>query len=560
MVPSDLSSDAEFLRRITIDTIGTLPTPEEVRKFLEDSSKDKREKKIDELLKHPMHAALWATKFCDITGNNTDGLEQPQQRRPYLSQMWHDWFRKRLTDNVAYDEIVKGVLTATSREGKKVDEYVKQIEAFEEAQDKGEKTKYAERATLDLFWRKQGAVTTAEWGEKTAAAFLGVRLECAQCHKHPFDRWTQADYRAYANVFATLNFNIAPDAQKEFREANTARQNKTKERQAAARMKGKKAPPMMPLAQLREVFVSRTPLGGKGGAGKLLLDPHTNKPLPAKTLGGPEVVTKADEDPREALWKWMTSKDNPFFARSFVNRVWGHYFGVGIVNPVDDFSLANPASNEKLLDALAADFIKSKYDIRAMEKTVLMSRTYQLSSTPTQTNKFDKINYARSYVRPLMAEVVVDVLNGALGTSEKWTAGEAPAGARAIEVGASRVQNQNVNALMRVFGRPPRTTACDCERSMDPALPQKLTLMADAGLVQKLKAPNNRLGDVLKNQSDDGKALEELFLATLSRLPTQKEKKFFEEHKKDNEKQSRRELFTDTLWALINTTEFIFNH
>jgi hypothetical protein len=312
----------------------------------------------------------------------------------------------------------------------------------------------------------------------------------------------------------------------------------------------------MPIGNLREVFVTKTPQGGRN---RLLTHPETNKALEPTALGGP-VLKAEDGDFREELWKWMASKDNPFFARSFVNRVWGHYFGVGIVNPVDDFSLANPASNEKLLDALAADFVKNKYDVRAIEKTVLMSRTYQLSSTPNETNKFDKVNFARSYVRPLMAEVVVDVLNTALGTSEKWTAGEAPAGARCIEVGASRVQNPNVNAMLRVFGRPARASACDCERSMDPALPQKLTLLADPGIQQKLKANDNRLAALLKKESDDGKALEELFLATLSRLPTDKEKKLFEEYKADNKKLSRRDLFTDALWALINTTEFIFNH
>src|SRR5262249_44606149 len=197
----------------------------------------KRARKIDELLEHPRHAALWATKFCDITGNNTDALEAPVQRRTRLSQMWHDWFRKRLADNMAYDEIVKGVLCATSREGKTPEEYVKAVNALEEASDRGFETPYAERASLDLFWRRQQRGTVDQWGEKTAAAFLGVRLECAQCHKHPFDRWTQADYRAYANIFAPVNFGISPEATKLFREEQRERQKKSAERLAALRMK-----------------------------------------------------------------------------------------------------------------------------------------------------------------------------------------------------------------------------------------------------------------------------------------------------------------------------------
>lgn len=555
IIPSDLSGDEEFLRRVTLDTIGTLPTPKEVRDFVADQSANKREKKIDALLAHPMHAALWATKFCDITGNNTDALEQPPQRKPYLSQMWHDWFRKRVAENQPYDEIVKGVLTATSREGRTPEDYAKLVEEYEAAQEKGERTKYAERATLDLFWRRQQRVTIEEWGEKTAAAFLGVRLECAQCHKHPFDRWTQGDYRAYANIFASVSSGISPESAKTFREMNTERQTRSQQRLQMMRAKGMRVT-QLPVAPLREVFVGTTT--GRG-APRPLTDPDTGKVLPNKTLGGPEVSLKDTKDPREELWKWMREENNPFFARSFVNRVWGHYFGVGIVHPVDDFSLANPPSNEKLLDALAKDFVKNRYDIRKLEKAVLMSRTYQLSSRANETNRLDRNNYARGYIRPMMAEVVVDVLNTALGTTERWAPGEAPEGSRAIEVGASRVSNQSVNYVFRVFGRPPRSLACDCERAMDPALPQKLFLMADANLVQKLRT-SGRLDAILKEHKDDGAALEELFLATLSRRPTDRDRETFAQHQERAEGKSRRELFADALWALINTSEFIFNH
>lgn len=576
MVPSALSSDEEFLRRVSIDTIGTLPSPDEVRAFLADRSADKRERKIDELLRHPLHAALWATKFSDITGNNTDGLENPPQRKPYLSQMWHDWFRKRLADNMPYDQIVKGVLTATSREGKSPEAYIKEVEAIEEAQDKGEPTKYAQRQTLDLFWRPQQRVTIDQWGEKTAAAFLGVRLECAQCHKHPFDRWTQEDYRSYANIFAPVVFGASPEAARTFRGVQKERAERSQQRLNELRRKGVRVT-AMPVGPLREVHVGR-PAG-------LLSHPETKRPLSPRTLGGSELAVKSGEDPRLALWEWMRSPDNPFFARSLVNRVWGHYFGVGIVHPVDDFSLANPPSNDKLLDALARDFIRSGYDLRALERAVLRSRTYQLSSTPNETNKHDRNNYARGYVRPMMAEVVVDVLNAALGTTERWASAEGGEGKHAIEVGASRVQNPAVNYAFRVFGRPPRTSACDCERAMDPALPQKLFLLADPNLQQKLRPGGNRLGTLLREQKDDLAVLEELFLATLSRRPTARERDTFLAYRDDAgaapakepaaapardrrgrvrpqaaTTTGRQAVFADTLWALINTTEFIFNH
>ena len=405
MVPSELSGDAEFLRRVTLDTIGTLPSPREVREFLADTRPDKRIRKIDELLAHPMHAALWATKFCDITGNNTDALENPQQRRARLSQMWHDWFRKRLAENMPYDEIVHGVLCATSREELSPEEYVKQVKATEEI-DSGFNRVYADRPTLDLFWRRQQRVPIEQWGEKTAAAFLGVRLECAQCHKHPFDRWTQADYRAYANVFSRVSFGISPESQKLFRSENAERkQEKGRQENAAPRSAARSVRPEQ-WADAAQSRHEQTAAGSRPGRARNRLRERTRIP-------------------RNALFEWMHAPDNPFFARSFVNRVWGHYFGIGIVHPVDDFSLANPPTNDKLLDALARDFIASKYNIRALERKILLSRTYQLTSVPNETNRSDHTNYSHSNIRPMMAEVMVDVLNTALGATEKCGAGDA---------------------------------------------------------------------------------------------------------------------------------------
>ena len=539
--PSALSTDAEFLRRVTLDTIGTLPTPKEVRDFLADTRGDKRTRKIDELLSHPMHAALWATKFCDITGNNTDTLENPVQRKPRLSQMWHDWFRKRLAENVAYDEIVRGVLCATSRGELRPEEYVEQVKETE-AVEAGFNSAYANRPTLDLFWRKQQRVPIEQWGEKTAAAFLGVRLECAQCHKHPFDRWTQTDYRAYANVFAQVSFAISPESQKLFRAANEERKQNPKD-------KDKKK---LPLAPLREVFVV-----AKGTASQPLPDPDTNKALSARALGGPEISFENGKDPRQTLFEWMHDANNPFFARSFVNRVWGHYFGTGIVNPVDDFSLANPPSNAKLLDALAEAFVAGRFNIRDLERKILLSRTYQLAAAPNESNRLDHTNYSHANIRPLMAEVMVDALNAALGASETFGP-EMAVNSRAIEIGSSRAQNASVNYAFRIFGRPPRTTACDCERAAEPGLPQKLYLMADPTIQQKLQAPQGRIRKLLAAEKDDNRVLDELVLAALSRLPTTKERDAFATHRAKCK--DRQTAFFDTMWVLINTNEFVFNH
>jgi hypothetical protein len=539
IVPSELASDLEFLRRVTIDTIGCLPSPDEARAFLADPSPHKRARKIEELLANPLHAALWATKFCDITGNNTDALEQPNDLKAKRSQMWYDWLRQRLAENVPYDEMVRGILCATSRDGLPPEQWLQQVKTIEEAAEKGRAACYADRPSLDLFWRRQANVPIEQWGEKTAAAFMGIRLECAQCHKHPFDRWTQADYRAYANVFGQLTFGSSPQAKKMIDEENTARRKQSdKKRQVAL---------------VREVFVANN--------ARELRHPDTNAPLTPKALGGPKIPIRNDQDARVALFNWLRSPDNPYFARSFVNRAWAHYFGVGLVDPVDDFSLANPPSNAQLLDALAKDFVDHHFDIRHLERTILNARVYQLSAVPNATNRLDRNNYSHSQVRRLMAEVVVDVVNSALGVAEDFSkAGrDMPPGCqRAIEVGASRVQNANLAYVFRTFGRPPRTSACDCERAMEPALPQTLYLMTDQALLNKLQAPGSRLQKLLQTKKTDLEILDDLFLATLTRLPLEEEKQKFVAYRATVT--SRQAAFVDTLWALINTREFILNH
>ena len=558
MAPSGPASDLEFLRRVYIDTIAVLPTPEEARAFLADDSPDKRAKKIDELLDHPLHAALWATKLSDVTGNNTDALEQPQNQKARRSQMWHDWLRKRVADNQPYDQLVHDILCATSRDDLSADdwlEFVKkidtQLEAGMTAGNKvaaaagGFNTNYVEKKTLDLFWRRQQQVPVEQWGEKVAAAFLGVRLECAQCHKHPTDRWTQDDYWGFANLFAPVVFGnnqySSPDLKKAADEEN-------KKRRDAATGKNNNQ-----VNLVREMFFGGVALKNGG----LRPIPMTNRIVPSRVLGAGELPHKAGTDTREKLWEWMRDPKNPFFARSFVNRVWAHYLGVGLVNPVDDFSQANPPTNPRLLETLAQDFIESGYDLRRLERTVLLSNTYQRTAKPNESNRFDKNNYAHAYIRPLMAEQVVDVLNSAIGVDEQF-GNEAPAGKKMTEVGASRL-NGNVGYVLRIFGRPLRTTACDCERASELALPQTLFRMTDPAVAQKLTAPTNRVAKLARDKSvTDEQVIEELFLAALTRLPTDEEKEKAVEFVKGEK--NRVAALQDVLWALINTREFILNH
>jgi hypothetical protein len=543
MPPSELTDDLTFLRRLTIDAIGILPTPEEARAFLADASPDKRARKIDELLAHPLHAALWATKLSDITGNNTDALEVPVQLRSRRSQMWHDWLRKRIADNQPYDELVHDILTATSRDGREPEEWLAEQKKIDEQLAKGFDSDYPEKKTLDLFWRRQQQVPVEQWGEKVAAAFLGVRLECAQCHKHPTDRWTQDDYWGFANVFAPVVFQnnqfSSTAVQKLAAAENNARREAT----------GKKN---NQLNVIRELFFG----GPNGRMAPQRPIPMTNRVVGSRLLGGEELPHKAGVDTRVKLWEWMRDPRNPFFARSFVNRVWAHYFGVGLVNPVDDFSQANPPTNPRLLDALANDFVESGYDLRKLERTILSSRTYQQSAKPNEANKFDKNNFARAYVRPLMAEQVIDVLNSGIGVEEQFGP-DAPAGRKMSEVGASRL-NGNLAYVLRIFGRPPRTTACDCERAAEPALPQTLFRMTDPLMVQKLGDAKNRANRLARQKVSDDEAIEELFLATLTRLPNEEEKAEALTYLQGAK--SRGEGLKDVLWALVNTREFILNH
>jgi hypothetical protein len=536
VVPSALSSDAEFLRRVTIDAVGGLPSPQEARAFLADDRPDKRKRKIDELLAHPLHAAVWATKLCEMTACNVDVMDGPPEERARRAKMWHDWFRDRIAENVPYDRIVEGVLCAASRDGRDVERWIQHEAALARSAARGFDSDYATRPSLDLFWRRQAGeefFPLEQMAELTASAFLGVRLECAQCHRHPFDRWTQTDYRAYANVFAQVQLGHSPEASAAVSELLEQRR----------RLPPGKAGP--PLPRLREVYVDRPQ--------RRLPHPETGAELAPRALGGPEFDYRGDA--RRSLFRWLVRPDNPFFARAFVNRVWAHYFGAGLVEPLDAFSAANPPANERLLDALARDFVKSRFDLRRLERTILLSRTYQLSSAPNESNRRDNRSLARAPARRLSAEAVVDVLNTALGVEEDFGP-DAPAGSRAVEVATNRASSPHLARIFRVFGRPARTATCDCERAREPALPQTLFVMTDPELLRKLS--DGRLKKLLADRRSDQDVIEELFLATLTRLPDEAEKRDALGHVKDA--RDRKAALVDLLWALINTREFILNH
>jgi hypothetical protein len=537
--PSGPAADAEFLRRLMLDVIGTLPSPDEVRAFLADRAPDKRLKKIDEFLAHPMHAALWATRFLDITGCDVGSMERPDDLRGRRARMWHDWFRRRFAENMPYSEIARGVITATSRNGVAPDEWVAHEAERLIALKAGSATDYASQTGLDLYWRRFAGddfIAVEPLAERTATAFLGVRIECSQCHKHPFDRWTQADYRAFANVFADVRFGLSPEGL-----SATARL-------LEGRRKADPNGALPPIPRVRETYIANRP-------SRRLVDPASGLPYAPKALGGPELQTANGGDPRLQFFAWLVEPDNPYFARAFVNRVWAVYFGRGLVDPVDGFSVANPPSNARLLDALADQFVAHRFDIRDLERVVLTSRAYQRSSEPEGGNLDDRGNFARAMPRTMMAEVLVDVLNQAVGVPGDFGA-DAPKGARAIEIATNRVASPDLARVFRVFGRPARSAICDCERPSEPALPQTLFLMTDTALNQKIKT--GRVKSLATSEHCDAEAVEELFLATLSRFPDAGELRFALDRTRARSDQAAG--LADVLWALINTREFVLNH
>ncbi|MBI1913867.1 MAG: DUF1553 domain-containing protein [Planctomycetes bacterium] len=526
MTPSGDCSDVEFLRRVSLDLIGTLPTPAEVRSFVADRRPDRRARKIDELLGRPEYAAFWATKFSDWTGNDTRYLANPY--RPKQSKQWHDWFRAKLARNVPYREIATGVVTATSCEGRPPQEW----QAWAKAEDarlkgKGWDFEYGKRKTLDLLYIKARNLDPDHLALQMAYCFLGVKIECAQCHKHPTDRWTQADFGAFVSAFTYVGVS------KEF---------------------AHKALPLSEAANngmtgINEVFHLAEPR-------KRYTDPRSGRELRPKALGGPELPADRDHDPRVALAKWMTTTDNPFFARALVNRLWAHYFGRGLVEPADALSAANPPSHPALLDGLARRFAASGYDLKALHRMILNSHAYQRSRQANETNRADRRNFSRALVRRLGAEQVIDAVAQATGVPAQFGPGDAPPGTRAIELAPSRLTGPEAYPLT-IFGRPQRQQNCDCERSAQPSLPQTLYLFNDAELLDKVRKPGGRLGKLLAEFPDDTRLVEEMYLWVLARWPGKEERGQAVKYLKEG---ARRERAEDLFWALLNHREFLVNY
>jgi hypothetical protein len=503
ITPSPTCTDAEFLRRVGLDLAGTLPTPDEVEAFLSDPSPDKRARKVDDLLARPSYAAWWTTKLCDYTGDAPRVLNV-QAVGPQAPRQWYDWIYKRVADNMPYDRLVAGLVLATSRpKGQSYDDFVKIQASYARPNDK-DHAGFADRETMPHFWARQNFRKPEERVIGFSYAFLGVRLECAQCHKHPFDQWTQDDFNRFGAFFNAVGFGIAPDARASVQKIN-------QETGLDKLMGGERNRKIQQLRQAgevapwQEVFVNRNGQTARVAKAKQAPKDRAGRVVSAKVLGGEEVAIAGIDDPRGPLMEWLRSKDNPYFARAFVNRVWANYFGVGIVSPTDDMNLANPPSNAALLEYLADGFVDHGFDMKWLHREITGSLAYQRGWQVNETNRLDERNFSHAILRRLPAEVLIDAVALATGNSKVLARAATDVAARAIGPPNGAARGRGVgNYAAKVFGSSTRDTNCDCNRSDEPNLLQSIYLSNDAELYAAIDRADGWL--VEKTKSTPGPA------------------------------------------------------
>lgn len=480
--PSAGVSDDVFLRRVYLDTIGTLPTPEEARRFLGDASSDRRARLIDELLARPEFSDFWALKWADLLRN--------EEKTMGAKGVWifQRWLRDLIERDVPLDEMVRMLVT-------------------------GRGSSWANPEAS--FYRTNRDPEAA--AEAVGQVFLGIRLQCARCHNHPFNVWTQEDYYGLTAYFTNLGRKQVNNQRRDQLDTHEINSDEI-------------------------IFLSGKP-GRK--------HPNDDQMMEPKPPGGPSPELGGDPDALDDLADWLT-RGNRQFSLNMANRVWFHLMGRGIVDPVDDFRESNPASNPALLEALADELERGEYRLRPLARLILNSATYQLSCDPDPSNAADMRNFARATIKLLPAEVLLDAVGAALGRAVEVKG--LPSPFRAIQYPGVRSGVE----FLEVFGKPERLLTCECERSEETTLAQAFQLINGEVVRECLGARENRVGWLLQSGKKDNEILEELYLATLSRLPKVAEASQAGEYVAVA--QDRRQAWEDVMWALINSKEFLLRH
>jgi hypothetical protein len=485
--PSPVSDDATFLRRVTLDIAGRLPTIEEAAAFAADTNADKRDRVIDALLDSPDYADYFANKWATLLKNRRESKADITANFAF-----HSWVRDSLLANKPYDQFVREILAAT---GTIVE-------------------------NPPVAWYKRVKLPEQQL-EDVAQLFLGVRMQCAQCHHHPFERWSQADYYSLAAFFSQV---------------------------------GRK-----PTAIAGEDLIFH-----KRGTAQYV-NKKTEQPVKPAGLGGPPLEVAPDDDPRLQLADWMAEESNPFFAKVLVNRYWKHFFKKGLVEPEDDLRDTNPPTNPELLDALAKHFIESDFDLKEAIRVIVSSKTYQLSAQPNEHNAVDHQNFSHFYPKRLQAEVLLDAVDRLTGATTSFA--DLPMGTRAV---ALPDNSYNSSAFLKVFGRPDAASVCECERVQSSSLAQSLHLMNSSEVKGKLATAGGRADRLAKSEEEDAKKIHEIYLAAFSRPPTGEELSIAESHinipRTDSAGKpivpatAKKMAYEDLLWAIMNTKEFLYNH
>jgi hypothetical protein len=480
--PSPVVDDSVFLRRAFLDAVGRLPTVDETRAFLADARPDRRARLVDRLLTLPEFADFWALKWADLLRNEEKTMGE---KGVWVFQRW---LRDQISRDLPLDEFTRRILTARGSTW--------------------------ENPPASFYRNNRDPMTAAE---TVGQVFLGVRLQCARCHNHPFDVWTQDDYFGLAAYFGNVRR----------KEVNNVRRD-----------------------QLDKYEINGDEIIYLSGQPETV-QPRTGVMMEPKAPRGPKPDLGSDPNALDDLASWLT-RDNPQFARNLANRVWYHLLGRGIVEPVDDFRDSNPPSNPPLLDALTAEFEAGGMRLRPLVALVMKSRTYQLSSRPNETNADDEANFARAAVRLLPAEVLLDALGQALGRSGSFP--NAPEGTHAVQLPGARMGGQ----FLKSFGKPDRLLTCDCERSEATTLAQAFQLINGPAVRQALEADDNRIGRLLKGGRTDAEIVDEVYLAALCRRPSAAERRALLDHVA--RAPDRRKAWEDASWAIVNSKEFLLRH